>query len=452
MEQFTTPQPSLYIPVRTRLSPGVLALPAIFYFTSSVLSLYWLYRLLDIFDVLLRQPPGTAGVEELLGEFYYLSWAFIVYAGFVASAMVSSYVLLKNLREHLYYSALAVQSARGVQDQRSLVTYVETFITRSNLPSPVTGLLLPLFTLGLSYPVVLALAENAVRSHASLEEELVRGSGYTRTRGTGWLALDISLFFLTFGLYTVYASWRLARVFNKHLDTVHGEPAVQPPSAETLVVKLGGLENPPVALVVGIYLVVLGSIVLILYAGLPGSVMVFGTGILLSCIPLVRREGDFGTTVLLALALIYLTIVSGILCGIAAFDRYSAVLDYLRELRELFGDGVLDITLHVFLNNFALSIPAAIPVVGAVFLAQGAFNTGFILGVGVASGYLPVEALLVLLYPHAILEILAYALILSSSMYYTKTRKFARVLISGVLLLLFAAFVEALTIEFLASQ
>lgn len=429
-----------------KLKPGVLAIPALFYFLGSVLLIYTIYRFFDLLGRIASEITTAQqyDVEELAMLIYHFSWTFLMYFGFTASTMVSSYILLRYFREHYYYSAFEVYSVKRGEQPELAVRLVESFVERSSLPTPITGLLLAFLTAGVSYPVILSMAEVSARRHSALEEEVVLGTRYTRTKSGAWVAFDFFVFLVTLGLYLVYMSWRLTTVVNNHLRLVHS-PTTGETSTQTRIQE--GTSSPPVTLTLGLYLLALSFVVALLYSGVPGYFMAYTTGIALSLVPIVLRKKRFLTTVIVIFLMLYSSVVAGVLGGIAAFEQYSFLFEQSRESLKWMTRSPLELCVNIFLNNFALSAPAAVPAIGGLYLVQGSFNAGFILGIGVALGAVPVYALLILVFPHAILEILAYAVIASSSMYYTEPKRFLAAFSLGVMVLLLAAVVETITIE-----
>lgn len=424
-----------------KLRLGVLAIPALFYFLGSALLLYSINRLIETLRIDAQQFTQY-DLGEIVMSIFYFNWAILMFFGFTASAMVSSYILLKYIREHFYYSALEVYSLKSGVQPDSAVKLVDSFLLRSNLPSPITGLLLAFLTAGLSYPVILSFSDKSVREHMATEEELVLGTRSTRLKSSAWIALDIFLFFVTFGIYCVYMSWRITKIMNNHLELVHLqylEHGSQQPAIEPV--------NPPATLLLGLHLLALSFAIILLHIGVPGHFVAAVSGIGLSCIPLALRGKKFLYSVVLLFIMVYTCVIAGVLGGISAFEQYSFLFEHTREAIKWMRGNSVELSVNVFLNNFALSAPSAIPAFGGLALAYGSFNAGFILGLGIASGVLPLESVLVLIYPHAVLEILAYAVLASSSMYYTELRMFARTFVFGTSLLFLAAVVETITIE-----
>ncbi|MEM2025685.1 MAG: hypothetical protein QXW94_05275, partial [Desulfurococcaceae archaeon] len=106
--------------------------------------------------------------------------------------------------------------------------------------------------------------------------------------------------------------------------------------------------------------------------------------------------------------------------------------------------------LYLFINNFVISLPAIIPYVGGSLLAYGTHNAGLIIGVVIASGTRNLLASLsVLMYPHAVLEVLSYAFLLSASSHFGNWNRFLKTIVAGVVILFLAAVVEAFTVALL---
>ncbi|MEM1858437.1 MAG: stage II sporulation protein M, partial [Desulfurococcaceae archaeon] len=111
---------------------------------------------------------------------------------------------------------------------------------------------------------------------------------------------------------------------------------------------------------------------------------------------------------------------------------------------------MLDLATYIFVNNLVISLPSIVPYVGGVLVAQGVYNAGLVVGTIVGSGLRsPGDVILILVYPHSILELSAYAILLTSSSFLGEWRRYTVLAATGILLLFTAALVEALTIKYL---
>ncbi|MGC8983154.1 MAG: hypothetical protein ACP5KA_05335 [Desulfurococcaceae archaeon] len=420
-----------------KLSAGVLSLPALFAAPAFVLLMLGITKTVNLL-------LGGGGVVEELVASQMLTWGSVLLFGYTASSMAASYLLMRDLREHFYKSALTTYYWKIGVDYTGALHYLKSMIERSLLPSPATALLLAFLSGGVSYPVLLCLAERALRRHAASEEEVLLGKKLTKEYT--WLnaAVDLALAVVTMGLYVAYMGYRVARGFNKHVDDVHGRHP-EPPEAAA-VGGLGEIREPTPRLVVGLYLTAVGLSIVVAYAGiLPSPYVMGGAGLLLATTPLVMREKGFTARVLVAYGLLYLAMFSGFLAGVAGYEVYRFLLNVAVELRALRAAGPLLLFFVIFVNNFSISAGALVPLIGSIALINGAYTAGAMLGVLVMSGAAQPSAILVLVYPHALLEVFAYAVLLAASSFYGSWRKLATYSAAGVVLLAAAALVEVAT-------
>lgn len=426
-----------------KVSPALLALPAAFAAPAAALLLLSLSRIMGQLRAL-----DMLDAWSILQALSYMQWSLVLSIGFMASTAIASYILLRDLREHMYYSGIATYYFKGGRDFVSGLYYLKNSLERSSLPAPATGLLLAFLTSGLSYPILLCIAEKALREHIALEEEALLNKRLTKRYGAADIVLDLLLVVATLELYVAYMAVRHARTFNKHVDLIHGShpnppaiPEQQPPEEREVSYS---------AAFTGLLLVVLGIGILASYLGLyvtPYVVLSAGlalVGVSLSTRSLLKRA-------LLLYLLLYVFMASGVAAGIAGFETYKFLLSVFNQLEEqsrILSRSFTSLLAYIFTNNFSISYPASLPTSGAITLATGIFNAGVLLGVLVASGLRGLRALLVIVMPHALLELAGYAVLVSAAGSYRNPREFTRVVALGVALLFIAALVEAVTIAY----
>ncbi|MEM4880467.1 MAG: stage II sporulation protein M, partial [Desulfurococcaceae archaeon] len=134
----------------------------------------------------------------------------------------------------------------------------------------------------------------------------------------------------------------------------------------------------------------------------------------------------------------------------AGFNTYSFYFYYLESLEAITKQTPLFISIYIFINNAVVSLPAIIPYVGLIPLTTGILNAGLIIGLEAMRRCVNTACVLglmtILIYPHTVLELLAYAVIASSISKWGKWREFSKLLIIGLIVLLIAALVETATL------
>ncbi|MEM1880226.1 MAG: hypothetical protein QXE28_04735 [Desulfurococcaceae archaeon] len=427
-----------------KLNTALVVLPSFFAFPSMLLLLLGFTTLLRA----LTERPMDLAESYALFPGLYLTAGLLFSAGFTLSSMVSSYVLLRTLRKHLYSSGVAVYYFKGEQNYLSLLQQLENTVEKTALPSPVTGLILALLTSGLFYPVLLVTAEMTIRKHRRLEEKVLFDKEYTSSYGALHAAVDLALFIATLGLHMVYMSYRTARAFNKHVEEVHSSHPAPPSSPPQK--PLENTVEPQLKLLTGLCLIVLGLAAVLSYLGVMASYYVYAcTGLLISLVPATTRSKGFARTVLVVFAVMYMVIAGGVLSGLLGYTIYINLYREFTEQTSYFLEvDALTRSFIIFLNNLAISAPSVIPLLGGLTLATGVFNAGLILGV-LTTHQASLFSLVVLVLPHSVLEILAYSIMVSASVFYGEPRKYAGFFAMGALVLLLAALVETITIELL---
>lgn len=432
-----------------KINTGLLVVPSVF----AVLSLALLS--LGLNQVLVSLEQSTGETVSPMGELLVsqtLLWGMAALLGFTIASMVTTYSLLRDLKEHFYQSGVSVYYFTGGSSFEGAMQYLRSMVARSTLPAPVTGTLLVFLTTGIAYPVILCVAEKAIREHAVVEEKALFKQELTARYSWPRLLVDIALAFLTLGAYMAYMGFRLAKLFNKHVELVHGNHP-NPPNPLTLVEAHREAE-PRINLSLLVCLFLVTGILNVLASSLGFFTVHFvvpASGVLLSTLVLVsRKHRNFSTarTTVIVLGLLYVLLLSGFSAGLVNYKAYKAISEvFSQQGASLKSLGLLGLSLYIFTNNLVVSLSSIIPYIGSILVALGGHNAGLIMGAIVGNGVRSLEeALLVLVYPHAVLELSAYAVLVTSSSLFGEWRKYVKVVLVGVMLLLVAAVVEAASI------
>jgi hypothetical protein len=418
----------------SKISTALLVIPGVF----AAISLP-----IVVIAYLHQQLAQLAGSEVLTLPDEVLTWALLIYYAYVFAALVATYRVLSKIREHIYNSAVTTYYYTRGADFSGALYYLRDMLNRSLLPSPVTGLLLTLLLGGLAYPVLLCFAERAVRDHAALEERAYFKEARTRSYRGAAIAGDLALTILTVGVYIVYLGYRLAKTFNKHVESIHSKhpepPTTPPPLSGEPGAWIRTSVVVPLLLVFLLVATILASLS-VYYQVLPQ----LGFGLLLSALVAKRAEKSVASNIGVAYLIIVLLVLGGVLVGYTGYRLYTGYYEELERLENVLTRlGVRGVALFIFSNNAALSIPSTVPYIGGVTVASGAYNAGVVLGVASALGRIHlVHALAVLIAPHAPLELLSYATLVSASSRYGYWRKFALIVVTGLLVLFLAAVLE----------
>jgi len=431
-----------------KISTTLLVLPALFATISLILLLVGLSTLLRLGFTLTPygERPGTYTpiLEEIL-SIQVLVWGSVVGLAYIIASTIVVYIVLRDIREHIYSSAMVTYYyTRGV-DYMSALYYLKDMLNRSTLPSPITGLILTLLTSGVAYPIILCFAEKIMRVHATLEEEAFFKKKRTReyTALTG--VVDIALVVLTLGVYMAYMGYRLAKIFNKHVDTIHSTHPEPPKTLPQPSLEPGAWMTT--SGIIGVFMVFLALSTIFAYVNFYFTPQL-GLGLLLSALVVRRAERRLLGNIGLIYSLLVLLLIGGLLTGYSGCELYRGLYENMRELSELIRFLNAEfLVLFIFVNNAAISISSILPYFGGIGLASGVFNAGLVLGaLSALDGRTIYSSLIVLVYPHTILELLAYAILLTASSKFGAWRDYAKLIFIGLLVLVLAAIVEVLTI------
>jgi len=407
------------------------------------LAIYGLYHTLESAEMN-TEPFQLYTKPEYILWIQVLTWGVVVYLVYLIASILTVYWALSRIREHIYNSALVTYyHTRGVDYVGSLY-YLKDMLNRSTLPSPVTGLLLTFLTGGLIYPIILCFMERAVRVHALMEEEAFFKRATTRSYSGYAAATDIALAILTLGAYTAFMGYRLASTFNKHVKTIHSKHP-EPPSTPTPVSSEPGAWITPssVIAIILLFSAVCTILVYITHVGLLYFPQI-AYGLLLSALVSKRSGKNVLRNIAVAYLILVILIICGYFVGYVGWEAYREFYSDIESFRELISYlGIKGLVLFIFTNNSVISISSPIPYIGGIFIGMGAYNAGFQLGVYSAlNGIHPVNALSILVYPHAIPELLGYSALISASTRFGNWGKFATLIITGLVILFIAAVIE----------
>lgn len=424
----------------TKISYWYLVLPSVFAILSSLLLTYGCVQILGVSRIPEEPPHRIIALQAS-------TWGAISLIGYTLSAMISTYIVLKHVGDHLYNSSIVVYYLSGGSTFDGLVQYIKSTILRASIPAPVTGLLLSLLTAGLAYPVVLCFVERAIREHATVEEEALLKTKITTNYTGVSIARDLLLTITTFGGYLVYLGYRTSKTFNTHIDIIHGTHPSPPVGIKhETTAQQGGMSA---SFIGGLVIASLCVYELLSYLGFFTIVYIATVvGLALSTCAQLRRGENVTRTIVFSLIVLYTLILGGFFSGIIGYPIYSIVLEALRRSAwRVYRLGAIELVLYLFVNNLVISLPSIIPYLGGLPLAFGVNNAGIIVGTLVADKSIGVlEGLSILIYPHTLLELLAYAVLVSASSYFGRWKKYFTATIIGIVVLLLAAVVETVTV------
>jgi hypothetical protein len=431
-----------------KINTTLLVLPAFFATISLILLLIGLSTLLRLGITIIpygeRSSTYVPVLEEIIST-QVLLWGSVVGLAYIIASIIAVYIVLRDIREHIYNSAMVTYYyTRGV-DYIGALYYLKDMLNRSTLPSPITGLILTLLTSGVAYPIILYFTEKTIRVHAVLEEEAFfkkkRTREYTALAGV----VDIALVVLTLGVYMAYMGYRLAKTFNTHIDTIHSTHPEPPKTLPQPSLEPGAWMTT--SGIIGIFMVFLALSTIMAYVNLYFTPQI-GLGLLLSALVVRRAERRLLENIVLIYSLLILLLLGGLFTGYSGCELYRGLYENVRELSELIRFlNVWFLIAFIFINNLAISISSTLPYIGGIGLVSGVFNAGLVLGVLSAIEERSIySSFTILAYPHTILELLAYAILLVASSKFGVWREYVKLISIGLLVLALAAIIEVFTI------
>ncbi|MET1160266.1 MAG: stage II sporulation protein M [Thermoprotei archaeon] len=421
------------------LSTGLYILPGVFLLISMPAFLITAYAIY------------TRGVEEALTAWY--RPLAILYLGYLATTSYLAYSTTNTLKKHLLESGItSYYWLRLRRDTSALKALYRGALARRDLPSPITSLLITLFTGGIAYLVILHLLEKNLRNHCYGEESLFLGKTYTRRIGSETGLIDIAATLLTIGGYLSYWGWRVARTYNKHLELIHSN---HPNPPEKPLKGFNDYLPDPGLSVLAFTLLGTGIYSLLGLAGIPPLTFAsIAYGLLLPAFSIQYRTRSIARQLAYTYAYVYLVLIVSTIIG---FASAHSLMDLAKDLEKMFAPfrrgSFPELATMIFMNNYAISLVALAPIIGSLGIGIGVTNAGIVYGVillmrllwGGIGSFL--NALLLPVMPHAILELLGYAVFIVVSTRITQNRKgLLSLFVLGTLILLLAAVIEALTI------
>lgn len=372
--------------------------------------------------------------------------------GAMLASSISSYILLDKVQNHLYISGVTTYFFLGGDSFTAALYYLKNRLSKNKLPSPATGLILSLITVGLAYPILLSLVEKTVRDHMIDEEEALLKQRITSYYFSERLLLDVAMTFFTLGIYLIYQAYRVVRSFNRHIEMIHSSHP-NPPSLSMIKVEQFNTEiSRPAMFFLGTLLVFATMHGALGYLGLPSIfVMYYGIGLLWSFLNYQFRNSNIKKLILLNYIVIYVLILLSTLVGILGYKTYGGIFSGFMESAESLRKATIhELSMKIFVNNVGIALASIVPFVGTLPMTFGVGNAGLLIGAitpeRIAMGdYTP---LLIYLMPHAILELLSYSFFVTSAFTW-KTARVIRLILAGLFILALAAIVEALSIKWL---
>ncbi|MEM4717694.1 MAG: hypothetical protein QXE81_02905 [Desulfurococcaceae archaeon] len=426
-------------------------LPGIFLFISLVMITSWL-------GIVIRNLPrveadGLITLEELpYYAFALIQWGLVGLIGFTIASMISIYKALNDSRKHIYESSVVSYYFKGGITVEGLYQYLINSYSRSLLPSPITGLVLCFLTTGVAYPVLLFLAEKHIRDHATIEESAFIKERLTRTYTTSRVLLDIVLIAITLGLYLIYMGYRFSKTFNRHIEIIHSSHPTPPTYSIVHVPEYARDANASLMILIILLGVFIGAF-LSSIGFLVGNFFGYIYGFILAYLTTRVSKLGFRRTLIYIFISLYIIGYGGLLNGLLSYEHLAPLLKYYHEyLKDISGvvqeNNPLFSTIYIFTNNLVISLSSIVPYAGSIIVSMGVYNAGFILGLITGAGSVSIlNSLLVFFYPHALLELLGYAILVSSSGFVLRSpSRFVIYAIFGIMILLLAASIEVLTI------
>lgn len=396
----------------------------------------------------LIQENGLGVVEQL----DFTTTAFLGFYGvYLVASSFSIYRLYSELIDHIVYSNIVLYHwCKDIECNYS--SLLRTGLERKKIPAPVTALLINVITGGLTYPILLGLFEKYITIHWSSEEKTLFNRSSMREKTFASIVFDLAFLILTLGLYLVYWILRSIRTFNKHVDTIHAKHPYPPQS----YVREGGVKERGLITILGLMLFFTGLYSLVSYiAPWLSVVAVIGFGLLIPYVAFISRKTSIIRQSLILLCFEYILIALMGFIGLTSYHYHSVVLESFKEQTKeiVVSNNVVDVLAMIFLNNVKITVASLVPVIGMVYAGYALSQTGFIYGLILGSLLekslsQALTGLLVLVLPHAPLELYSYALALSigSRVGIEKSYRLAIKTAISIIILLIAAYIEALLI------
>ncbi|RLG82856.1 MAG: hypothetical protein DRO40_06485 [Thermoprotei archaeon] len=327
-----------------------------------------------------------------------LSMAFISFgAVYVVSSAIASYMMYSALHDHIFYSVTETILELSEKEELKIKYILNPEYTRSKLPSPITALILTLFTGGIAFPVMIYLFEKRIRSHDAVESKIKGLRSYSQI-DIGNFLLDLILLVVTLGLWLGVWIWRAITIYNRHIKSKHLLSGIE---------EIPSLTPRPMLIIplilLSMSILVFLSIMNIPVIPLPQLFMAF----LMAYTAYVFRRKKLVYQVAALIVLQYTILGTIGLVGFFAYNFYSPLLTAFERLSESLSRDFLSLILTIFQNNIRITIFGLIPFIGPLIAGYAIGNTAFLFGLIV---YEKPPALSLFLMPHTFLEFLSYSL------------------------------------------
>lgn len=400
------------------------------------------------------------GIEESF-LIWYRSLA-ALYLGYVFVASYTGYRLYSVVRKHLVDSGItSYYWLKKKGDVESVKKLYLGGLMRKTLAAPVTVFTIVLLSSGLAYPIFLYMAEARLREHAYGEEKKFLKRPITRRMGVENALIDLAATLLTLGGYLSFWGYRIAYIYNRHIDLVHGrhpEPPTSPSVEKSKETRIKSGDKGLVGTrwvglaVLGLVFLGMGTYSFLGYMGLPCYFpALLGYGSLIAAVALLHRTKGFFIQVLYTYTMIYCVFLSFTLIGFLGANAYFNLYNNMKQgLQHIVSRDLLILARNIFINNMAISAVSLAPVIGPLYIGIGLGNAGLFYGVFLYDSFMKGDfsPIILPILPHSVMELLAYSIFVSAStrIVADKTRKAVEKILLGAIILLLAAIVEGLLI------
>jgi hypothetical protein len=384
---------------------------------------------------------------------YWYSSLTALYIGYVLSASYSAYRLTQITTKHLVDSGItSYYWLKRIDDIESIIKLYQGGLLRRNMPSPITSLLITLFTGGLAYPIVLYIIDRSLRNHCYGEEGKFLDKHYTGRIGIEHGLVFIAATILTIGFFLIIWDYLVVKTYNKHLELIHGKHP-EPPTTSITPIDVTGYEARELPILV-IMFAFLGAGIygLLGILGFPAYLpLIIGYGLLLGGVSAYYRYSNFTAQAIRVYGLIYLLFILVTIVGYSSAPTYYRIYENIgKQISSLRTHNLVLLLRNIFVNNLAISTISISPYIGPLYLGIGLGNSALFYGVAlnIALSHGNYGLLLLPVMPHSIFELLAYALFVSIStrIAWENTRRIIEYILLSIGVLLFAAFIESLTV------
>ncbi len=363
-----------------------------------------------------------------------------------------SYSIAQRINNHLHYSVIEmynrVRESAGEDKEHVYRLLYELSYVKKNTPSPLTALLLTLFTGSIAFPVLLWSYEKYLRMHSFLEERIIYGRPFTRKIDASNLLLDLFFTFITGGLWIGFWSYRLTRLFNNHVDRIHYGVSLEKTFSFTEQV----FSAKPGYIIASLILAT-GVFGFLSALGIPSYPLpILSLTTLFAYTVYVLRDKPFIVHVLSILALEYMVLVILGFIGFLNYSFYHTLFQAFEEQVSNLPRDPLVLTIGIFQNNLMVTLAAFIPYLGTLYTGYALSNTGFLYGLIIGSYQASGDTftpLTLFFLPHTFLELLAYAVAAATApriIYSSLSRDNVKRIILAITILFTAALVESLTV------